>query len=305
MAFNGSGVFNRIYNWQNDAAANIKIRADRMDAETDGIATGLSTCITKDGQTTITADLPMAGYNHTGVGVATARNHYSALSQVQDGKVNWIDGGGTVDAITAAYSIPITALVDGQLCFVRATGANATTTPTFSPNALTARVIVKTGGVALVAGNIKGDGHELILRYDLANTRWELINPYEAATDISGKANLATAQTFTGGQRTNSTAITSTAGSIATDLALNNDFTHTFTENTTLANPTNITAGQKGRIVFTQHASSPKTLGWGSYWLFPNAVEPSVTASNSAVDVLYYDVISSTQIVCNLVKGFG
>ena len=58
MAFNGSGVFVRLYNWVNDAAANIKIRADRMDNEMDGFATGLSSCITKDGQTTITANLP-------------------------------------------------------------------------------------------------------------------------------------------------------------------------------------------------------------------------------------------------------
>lgn len=60
MAFNGSGLFNRLYNWVNDAAAGINIRADRSDAELDGIATGLSTCITKDGQTTTTASIPFA-----------------------------------------------------------------------------------------------------------------------------------------------------------------------------------------------------------------------------------------------------
>ena len=96
---------------------------------------------------------------------------------MQDGKSAWADASGTADAITAAYSIPITALVDGQLCYVRASAANATTTPNFSPDSLTARTIVKNGGVALAAGDIVGDGHELELRYDLANTRWELMNP--------------------------------------------------------------------------------------------------------------------------------
>lgn len=177
MAFNGSGVFQRLYNWTNDAAANIKIRADRMDNEMNGMATGLSTCITKDGQTTVTADLPMAGFRHTGVGAGAARTDYTRLDQTQDGKLAWVDGGGTADAITASYAIPITTLVDGQLCYVRATAANATTTPTFSPSALTAQIIVKEGGAALVAGDIAGDGHELILRYDLTNTRWELLNP--------------------------------------------------------------------------------------------------------------------------------
>lgn len=180
MAFNGSGVFQRLYNWVNDAAASIKIRADRMDAEMDGFAQGLSTCITKDGQTTITANLPMSTYRHTGVGAATSRTDYARFDQVQDGKTNWVDAGGTADAITAAYSIPLTTLVDGQLCHVRAGAANATTTPTFSPNGITARTIVKEGGSALVAGDIAGAGHELILRYDLSNTRWELLNPKPA-----------------------------------------------------------------------------------------------------------------------------
>lgn len=188
MAFNGSGVFVRLYNWVNDAAANIKIRADRMDNEMDGMAVGLSTCITKDGQTTITANLPMAGFRHTGIGNAAARNDYAAFGQVQDGKAAWADGGGTADAITAAYSIPVTALVDGQLCYVRASAANATTTPTFSPNGLTARTIVKNGGQALAAGDIAGDGHELELRYDLSNTRWELMNPRGPFTAASAAA---------------------------------------------------------------------------------------------------------------------
>lgn len=194
MAFNGSGVFQRLYNWVNDAAANIKIRADRMDAEMDGFATGLSTCITKDGQTTVTANLPMAGFRHTGVGNAVARNNYASFAQVQDGVSAWADAGGTADAITATYSIPITALVDGQMCFVRASAANATTTPTFSPNGLTARTIVKQGGVALAASDIRGDGHELILRYDLANTRWELLNP---AVNFSSYVTLTGSETLT------------------------------------------------------------------------------------------------------------
>lgn len=60
MAFNGSGLFQRLYNWVTDRDAAIKIRADRMDAEMDGFATGLSTCVTKDGQTTTTARVPFA-----------------------------------------------------------------------------------------------------------------------------------------------------------------------------------------------------------------------------------------------------
>lgn len=60
MAFNGSGIFERLYNFVNDRDASVPIEAPRMDAELDGIATGLSNCITKDGQTTATAVVPFS-----------------------------------------------------------------------------------------------------------------------------------------------------------------------------------------------------------------------------------------------------
>lgn len=72
MAFNGSGVFQRLYNWVTDRNASIKIQASRMDNEMDGFATGLSNCITKDGQTTITANIPLNSKKITGLGDATA-----------------------------------------------------------------------------------------------------------------------------------------------------------------------------------------------------------------------------------------
>lgn len=58
--FNGSGTYNRFYNWQNDKANGIDITASRFDTEDNGFATGLSTTITKDGQQTTTARIPFA-----------------------------------------------------------------------------------------------------------------------------------------------------------------------------------------------------------------------------------------------------
>jgi hypothetical protein len=66
---------------------------------------------------------------------------------------------------------------DGLLLSFRAAAANATTAPTFAPNGLTARTIVRNGGSALVAGNIAGNLAEYFVRYNSANTRWELLNP--------------------------------------------------------------------------------------------------------------------------------
>jgi hypothetical protein len=118
-------------------------------------------------------------------------------------------------------------------------------------------------------------------------------------TDVAGLANT---QSFTKSQRVTPVALTSTSASIAVDASLSNNFTHTFTENTTLANPTNLVAGQGGVIVFTQHASSPKTLAFGSNWKFPSGTAPTVTATNSAVDVLVYYVESSSRITAKLIS---
>ena len=192
MARNGStGLYSRV---SGPYSYNTIIDQVAVNAELDDIATALTNSLTKNGETTATANQPMGTYRHTGVGNGVARTDYAAMGQLQDGTANWVAGGGTADAITATYAPVITTLVDGQICFVRATAANATTTPTFAPNGLTARTITLNGGQALVAGNIYGAGHGLILRYKLASTIWELLNP----NVISITGNAATATTATG-----------------------------------------------------------------------------------------------------------
>jgi len=94
MPFNGSGVFTRLYNWANDAAASVKIRADRFDAEMDGFATGLSTCMTKDGQQLPTAAQNFNGQNLTNVGAfgSTGNNTFSGTTTLFSGTAARIQG---------------------------------------------------------------------------------------------------------------------------------------------------------------------------------------------------------------------
>lgn len=257
MPFDGNGVFVRLRRWVNDAANNIRIRADYHDSEDDNFALGLSQCITKDGQTTVTANLPMAGFKHTNVGAATTSTQYARADQVQNGSINWGVSGGTADAITVTYSIPLLSLIDGQICYFRATGANTVTNPTFSPDGLTARTIVKNGGSALAAGDIAGAGYECIVRYNLANTRWELLNPkvpsvtnlpdgdYGAITIASGVWSLITdlfkAKTSSGAkiQASNGTDVFQFgAGNTANSTAYGNLSMNTTNKIVNMANPT-------------------------------------------------------------------
>lgn len=84
-AFNGTGTFVRSYNWQQDAANGINILASRFDTEDDGFASGLSNCITRDGQGIPTANIAWGNYNLTGVGT------FGAVSGSTTG--DWAVGG--------------------------------------------------------------------------------------------------------------------------------------------------------------------------------------------------------------------
>lgn len=193
MAWSG-GLFGRLYSWSADKIAGINILASRMDGECDNFRQGIEDTLHKGGQNSPTANLPMAGFRHTGVGVATARDQYAATSQVQDGTLSWVVAGGSADNITATYVPPIPALVNGMELKVRASTSNAGSAPVFSPSGLSAYPITKFGGQALSPGDIYGAGHELILKLDLANTRWELLNPGKAlaiSNDVVGFAQMA------------------------------------------------------------------------------------------------------------------
>lgn len=95
--------------------------------------------------------------------------------------------GGTADAITASFSPPITALpTAGTLALmVRANSANATNSPTFAPDGLTAKTIVKGNNLALAAGDIAGAGHWLDLQYDATLDKWVLQNPAKGISTIA------------------------------------------------------------------------------------------------------------------------
>jgi len=180
MPFNGSGTFTSIYSWTQDAANAIDISATRMDAqEADYTANGFGNCLTRDGQGSASANLPMNTNRHTGVGNGAAVDDYLALGQLKNGSILYAGtAGGSADALTGTSSPANTALTNGMMVVVKAAAANATTTPTFVLDSIgSALTITKTGGVALSVGDIVGAGHELLLVYSSTGTRWELLNP--------------------------------------------------------------------------------------------------------------------------------
>lgn len=173
MAFNGSGTFNRLYSWVQDKNNNINISSTEMDAEDNGFATGLSTCLTKDGQQVPTANLPMGGFVHTGVGNATARTHYAVAGQIQDSSLTWCGtAGGTGNAITLTPAPAITTYTAGQRFQFVASAANTAAT-TVAISGLAAKSITKSGATALASGDIPS-GAVVNIQYD--GTQFQITN---------------------------------------------------------------------------------------------------------------------------------
>lgn len=81
MAFNGSGTF-LINSAGQPVVYNTIIDEIVFNALTADLATGLSTCITKDGQTTVTADIPMGGFSLTGLAAGAANGESVRYEQL-------------------------------------------------------------------------------------------------------------------------------------------------------------------------------------------------------------------------------
>lgn len=137
-------------------------------------------------------------------GIALAKGNYSQLLQAIAAKVvqgrvfDSAAAGGTADALTGTFGYGVMALVNGLTVTVRAASANATTTPTFTPNngVIAAKTIVKGNNLPLVAGDIAGAGHWLELQYDLTLDRWVLLNPAFGVSNGTAFASNAEAQAF-------------------------------------------------------------------------------------------------------------
>jgi len=115
---------------------------------------------------------------------------------------------------------------------------------------------------------------------------------------------LSLAQTFSAAQRGSISTLTDGA-TITPDFALANNFSVTLGGNRTLANPSNLTAGQSGCIFITQDGSGSRTLAFGSYWDFSGGAAPTLTTTASAVDLLVYTVRTTTSIQAQLITNFS
>lgn len=94
MPFDGSGVFVPIAAPDYPAVPNTLIRAAQFNNNLTDLFNGLTTCITRNGQSPAQANLPMAGFRHTGAGDAVAAGQYLVYGQTHPATT--IDGNLTL-----------------------------------------------------------------------------------------------------------------------------------------------------------------------------------------------------------------
>jgi hypothetical protein len=114
---------------------------------------------------------------------------------------------------------------------------------------------------------------------------------------LDGYAQTGATNTFAGAQIGGVTTLTDGA-TITPNFAVNNSFTVTLAGNRTLANPTNLVAGQSGVFIINQDATGGRTLAYGSNYDFGGGTAPTLTTTASAQDMIAYFVVSSSRINC-------
>jgi hypothetical protein len=190
MSYNGSGTFN-INTAGQPVVTGTTITSTAFNLLTADLASGLTTALTKDGQTTPTANIPMGTYKITGLGAGSAATDAAQYGQLQAGATTIATVTGT-DTLTGSLTPAIAAYATGNLFSFVAANTN-TGAVTINLNSLGAKSITKQGSTALAAGDITS-GQIYLIEYD--GTRFQLVNA-PGFTGILGIANGGTGTTGT------------------------------------------------------------------------------------------------------------
>ena len=171
MSYNGSGTFN-INSAGQPVVSGTVISSTAFNALTSDLATGLTTALTKDGQSTPTANIPMGGYKITNLAAGTAAADAVRFDQLTSAGVPLITVAGTADAITGTITPSLTVYTTGGV-FSFVVGSTNTAAVTLNIDGVGVKSVTRTGSVALVAGDMVA-GQVVLVEYD--GTRFQLLN---------------------------------------------------------------------------------------------------------------------------------
>ena len=181
--YNGSGQYTLTAG--QPVVAGTDILDSTFNTLTADLATALSTCVTRDGQSPPTTNLPMGSFKLTGLAAGTAAGHSVRFEQLQTGVNKLITVAGTGDVITGVMTPTYGAYTNGDM-FTFIVGSTNTTNVTINIDGLGAKAITN-GTTALTAGELTAS-RVVVVQYD--GTQFQLLNSYFVTT---GTGNLVRA----------------------------------------------------------------------------------------------------------------
>jgi hypothetical protein len=205
VSYNGSGTFN-INSAGQPVVSGTVISSTAFNALTSDLATGLTTALTKDGQTTPTANITLGGYKITNLAAATLAADAVRFSQLQSGSTNTYITAAGADTITGTVTPTLTAYTTGQQFSFVAAGTN-TTAVTLNIDGVGAKAVTRAGTTALAAGDIL-TGQVALVEYD--GTQFQLLDPnaftnlrVSGTLGVTGATTMSAALTYGGVTLTN------------------------------------------------------------------------------------------------------
>ena len=220
-------------------------------------------------------------HDNSGSDVEVAVSSITNKAAIASPTFTGVPAAPTASQGTNTTQIATTAFVNAEIAADTAAKAPLAN-PTFTgvPAAPTASVSTNTTQVATTAFVVAEIADEV-------GTTVQAFDADTAKTDV--------AQTYSKAQRGAITTLTDGA-TVTPDFATSNNYTLTLGGNRTIANPTNLTAGQSGSIFLVQDGTGSRTVAWGSYWDFAGGTAPTLTTTASAVDRIDYVVRSASSI---------
>jgi hypothetical protein len=295
MSYNGSGTF-QINTSGQPVVAGTVISSTAFNALTADLATGLSTAITKDGQTTTTARIPFAaGISSTLVTDSSSVSTGSIITAggVGIAKALWVGGLANFASTITYGGVTLSAAVTGTGKMVLDTSPTLVT-PVLGVATATSINKLTLTAPATSATLTVADGASLVTSgaYSLTLTATALTNVTLPTTGTL--ATLAGSEALTNKTLTNPTvtnyietlyAIGNSSTAVTIDLANGTVQTVTMTGNCTFTMPT-ATAGKSFILIVSTGAGGFTGTFTSVKW--PSATAPTLTTTASRWDILTF-----------------
>ncbi|MDE3023503.1 MAG: hypothetical protein KGI54_16915, partial [Pseudomonadota bacterium] len=212
MPFNGSGTYTLPAG--NPVVTNTDISSTTQNNTMSDVATALTDCVTRDGQSPPSANLPLGGFKLTGLGAGSALTDSLTLGQAQNELGNYGGtAGGTANALTISTTPAITAYIAGQRFWFKASASGNSGATTLNIDGLGA-IAAQFNRVACVGGEI------------LANNFYQVFLDTATTCQISAISSLSSAGgTLTGALNNAPSVVLASATSTAIGAAASNNVT--------------------------------------------------------------------------------